>query len=685
MEQPEGYSTGKNMVWKLMKSLYGLKQSPRAWYRELDLYLCQLGFVRFKSDHSIYTRDGPDGLIIVGVYVDDLTIAAAQKSTLHQFKLDMASKYDMKDLGELHFILGLQVKRDRASRTLQLCQTSYINSILARFDLETCKPAKSPLPAKVVLKARLIHEPKADMALYLAGVGSLMYAMLGTRPDIAFAVGLLGRFARDPSVTHWEAVCHVFRYLAHTQHLALTYSPGSNKLEAFSDAEYATSDPDTRRSVCGYVITLWGGAISWQSKRQPSIALATGDAEYMGLAQTAREVIWLRSLLLELGQEQNGPTLLNGDNKASIALAQNPVAHTRSKQIDIRFHYLREVVERGIMKIGYVPTLSMIADGLTKPLPPITISRSLASLGLVVFQHLEIKALVCRIIPHFRALGDVIVEATTSLAEVMTSHDVILEAATSSENDVIVDVEGYKEAARALDLSSLLYHCNFNLDLELHLHHKQLELIPSIMPSAAAQAQIGRADFVREKGLQARPGCTACATLVRPCIILPPTNKRPLNKCYHCTLNKQECSIDRIKKNNGYLAQLLVRLAVSPSPELDLVPTPQLDVVPSPEQDGGEIPWSVTPPKEMDLDPFDGISTPSPVLELPGPFDLIMGSSTSTSSSTSASPVDLAIAAIDKSIGSLKRTIKELERSRNGLVVSKGPLAIRSSTSDISP
>jgi hypothetical protein len=172
-----------------------------------------------------------------------------------------------------------------------------------------------------------------------------MYAMLGTRPDIAFAVGLLGRFACDPSTSHWEAVCHVLRYLAHTRHLALTYSPGSDQLEAFSDAEYATSDPSLRRLVCGYVVTLWGGAISWQSKRQPSIALATGDAEYMGLAQTAREVIWLRSLLLKLGQGPIKPTLLNGDNKASIALAQNPVAHTQSKQINIRFHYLREVVE----------------------------------------------------------------------------------------------------------------------------------------------------------------------------------------------------------------------------------------------------------------------------------------------------------------------------------------------------
>jgi hypothetical protein len=301
MEQPQGFERGKDMVWKLDRSLYGLKQAPRAWYRTLDSSLKELGFTRTISDHSIYVRGGRDDLIIVGVYVDDLTIAAARLETLEEFKKEMSKRYDMKDLGELHFILGLQVTRDRAKRSLSLCQTQYIDSILTRFNMQGCKPAKSPLRAKTILKPRDAEEEKADLALYLAVVGSLMYAMLGTRPDIAYAVGLLGRFSSDPSREHWMTACGVLMYLKPTRTLGIEFSNGQTELDGFSDADFATSDPSRRRVTSGYCFRLWGGPISWQSKRQPSVSLATGDAEYVALAQAAREAMWLRSLLTELG------------------------------------------------------------------------------------------------------------------------------------------------------------------------------------------------------------------------------------------------------------------------------------------------------------------------------------------------------------------------------------------------
>jgi hypothetical protein len=224
-------------VWKLDRSLYGLKQAPRAWYRTLDSSLKELGFTRTISDHSIYVRGSRDDLIIVGVYVDDLTVAAARLDSLEEFKREMSKRYDMKDLGELHFILGLQVTRDRAKRSLSLCQTQYIDSILTRFNTQDCKPAKNPLRAKTILKPRDAEEEKADLALYLAVVGSLMYAMLGTRPDIAYAVGLPGRFSSDPSLEHWMAACGLFMYLKHTRMLGIEFSNGQTELHGFSDAE----------------------------------------------------------------------------------------------------------------------------------------------------------------------------------------------------------------------------------------------------------------------------------------------------------------------------------------------------------------------------------------------------------------------------------------------------------------
>ncbi len=208
----------------------------------------------------------------MGVYVDDLTIAAANVDTLARFKTEMSKRYEMKDLGELHFILGLQVKRDRSARTLHLSQKQYINTVLERFDMLGCKPAKSPLRSKTVMSLRKEGEEKADQARYLAAVGSLMYAMLGTRPDLAYPVGLLGRFASDPSVTHWDGVLSVFKYLKHTSDLGITYSGGCEQLDGYSDADFATSDVDRRQVTSGYVFRLWGGAISWQSKTAIGLA-----------------------------------------------------------------------------------------------------------------------------------------------------------------------------------------------------------------------------------------------------------------------------------------------------------------------------------------------------------------------------------------------------------------------------
>lgn len=432
MEPPEGYEEDQGKVWKLKKSLYGLKQAPRAWYRALDFTLTKLGFVRSKSDHSIYIRDDEEGLIIVGVYVDDLTIAAKKIRTLEAFKATMSSTYDMKDLGELHFILGLEVTRDRPNRTLYLGQKLYIGSILKRFSFDDCREATTPLPPKSILVAREPNDLPTDKARYLSAVGSLMYAMLGTRPDIAFAVGLLGRFANDPSESHWTAVTHVFRYLAHSRDLQITYGSGYREMQGYSDSDFATSDPGKRRCTSGYVYTLWGGAISWQSKRQPSVALATGDAEYIGLAQAARETVWLRQLLTELGLSQCAATILYGDNRASLALSQNPIGHSRSKQIDIRYHFLRELVERDVIITKYTPTASMIADGLTKPLGRGALEVSLDSFGLRPGPTRSESVMLCLTTnnsfkgfkPHDQTIAtdDIIQMDMTSCAPMMTSH-----------------------------------------------------------------------------------------------------------------------------------------------------------------------------------------------------------------------------------------------------------------------
>jgi len=264
----------------------------------------------------------------------------------------------MKDLAELHYILGLQVKRDRKARSLHLSQKQFNNTDLERFGMLGCKPIKSPLCSKTIMSLRKESEEKTDRTRYLAAVGSLMYVMLGTRPDVAYPVELLGRFASDPSETHWEGVLSVLKDLKHTNDLGIIYTGGNEQLDGYSDADFTTSDVDRRRVTSGYVFRLWGGAISWQSKKQPSVSLATGDAEYVALAQASRELMWFRSIMSELGFAPRKPITLFGDNQASISIAKYPVGHTRAKQIHIRFHYLRELVERGVISIIQVATAS---------------------------------------------------------------------------------------------------------------------------------------------------------------------------------------------------------------------------------------------------------------------------------------------------------------------------------------
>ena len=499
MEMPEGYAEGKGKVWKLLRSLYGLKQAPRSWYRQLDTYLQSLGFTQTISDHSVYVRKDEEGLIIVGVYVDDLTIAASNLDTLARFKTALSSKWNMKDLGELTYILGLQVERDRQKQTLHLSQELYITNILARFGLEDCNSIHVPLKGKTILRLRTSNQPQADRAIYLAMVGSLMYAMLGTRPDIVFAVGLLARYSNDPSDLHLDAAKSVLRYLQGSKKVGIMYSGQGPSLEGYSDADFATSDESRRRVTSGYVFSMGGGAVSWQSKRQPSVSLATADAEYVGLSQAGREAMWLRAMLGELGYGPKDPTVLYGDNQASIVIALNPVAHTRSKQIDIRFHYVRELVEREAIRITHVPSLSMAADGLTKPLAPVMFERFIGLLGLttrppVNNTSLLIKFCHTKLSPLDRSPARLaLLTHTTTMASPMKPTDT-----TTTKN----------------------------------------------------------AKAVHQQGEEFTPACDRCLRLAIPCVRLLDShpfftraNPQPLKKCYKCTRAGKGCTYTGTNKN----------------------------------------------------------------------------------------------------------------------------------------
>ena len=376
MKQPEGFMVKgkKELVCRLKKSLYGLKQSPRMWYQKFDTYIRGLGFTRSKEDHCVYFKLIGDRVIYLVLYVDDMLLIGNDKEIIQDLKTQLFSKFDMKDLGAANYILGMEIKRDRANRKLWLNQRKYVETILQRFNMQDSKPVNVPIPVGVKLSAEQCpktQEEEEDMSRvpYASAVGSLMYAMVCTRPDIAHAVGVLSRFMSNPGKEHWTTVKRVFRYLRGTSDYGLCYQgrPGLERMldiHGFVDADWA-GDLDQRRSTSGYVFSLFGGAVSWMSKRQSVVALSTTEAEYIAATHASKEAVWLQRLCSSMGLVQQA-IRIDCDSQSAIFLAKNPAYHSKTKHIDVQYHFVRDMVEAKRVLLVKVDTLKNVADALTK-------------------------------------------------------------------------------------------------------------------------------------------------------------------------------------------------------------------------------------------------------------------------------------------------------------------------------
>jgi transposase InsO family protein len=366
VKQPEGFDLGDG-VCHLRKALYGLRQSPRVWYHALKRSLESVGFRRLESDHSVFLWK--EGQVIVAAYVDDLLIAGPNLEAIKTVKKELQRTYEMNDLGECSTFLNIRVTRDRVRRTIKLDQESFTTALLKRFDLDQCKAVSTPMDAGLSLVASAEKATQKEMVDYQKMVGSLMYLMCETRPDIAFVVSTLSRYLGNPSRTHFAAVKRVFRYLQGTKELGTQYGLSSETLLGYSDSDWAGSKDD-RKSTSGHIFLFGGGPISWSSKRQSVVATSTTEAEYIAAAHATKEAVWLQMLLRELGEigSDIDHVKIRMDNTGAIALTKNPEFHQRTKHMDVRWHYIREQVETGKIQIEYTQTSQMVADGLTKPL-----------------------------------------------------------------------------------------------------------------------------------------------------------------------------------------------------------------------------------------------------------------------------------------------------------------------------
>ena len=370
LEQPEGYAqsnTGEKLVWKLQKSLYGLKQSGRNWNALLHAYLTENGFKQNPADNCQYTKENQNEKVIVIVWVDDLIIAGNNEEVVKCVKRMLTERFKMKDLGRLNYFLGIDFSQSEGQVTMT--QERYANKILSRFGMKDCKPRETPCESKLEFSDNA--EKLADSRIYREAVGSLVYLATCTRPDLSFVVSKLSQHLAEPSEEHWNTVKHVFRYLRGTTDRGLCFKKDHKNdlgLIVHSDADWA-SDATDRRSTTGYCVSMSerSSLISWKSRKQPTVALSTCEAEYMALASAIQECMYLLQLLKGIDKSHYAQTKVFDDNQGAIALARNPVNRQRCKHIDIKYHFVRETVNSGKIGLEYCPTDRMIADIMTKP------------------------------------------------------------------------------------------------------------------------------------------------------------------------------------------------------------------------------------------------------------------------------------------------------------------------------
>jgi hypothetical protein len=378
--QPEGFVRPGGLACLLKKSLYGLKQAPRAWHEHFTAELKRFSKPS-TADPCLYrvTRGKEDSFLTF--HVDDVLGTGPDASNRANARLITAA-FKARDQGEAGQFVGIKLTKDEAAGTYKLSQPRLAAEAVGVVGIPlTASSGAVPLqPALRLTKIGGTALSELQAGMYRSAVGKLMYLVTGSRPDLAYSVGQLARYMSTPTTEHWAALKSVLRYVAGTLESGLVYGPEAGDPVAYSDADYA-SDLDTRRSITGSVFLLSGAAVSWSSKIQHSTALSTAEAELMACADTGKQALWMRQLLLDLGWDVPSIRILV-DNQATVAMLKNQNVSNRSKHIDVRYFFLREHIEGGSVIVDFVSTHSNVADLLTKALPVVKFSQHVRGMGM---------------------------------------------------------------------------------------------------------------------------------------------------------------------------------------------------------------------------------------------------------------------------------------------------------------
>lgn len=380
VEQPEGFVKRgeEDKVYLLKKALYGLKQAPRAWFSRIEGYFKQVGFCKSSYDHTLFIKKEGKKCILVSIYVDDLIFAGNDDSLVEEFKQTMKQEFEMTDLGLMRFFLGVEIRQN--SEGIHLCQKKYAQEVLERFKMVDRNSVKNPIVPGVRLSKEGGGE-EVDATLYKQMVGCLMYLTV-TRPDMMYVVCLISRFMAKPREEHMMAAKRVLRYLKGTLELGIFYKKGSElNLQAYTDSDYA-GDVDDRKSTSGYVFLMSGGAVCWSSRKQEVVTLSSTEAEYVVATSCACHCVWIKGVMEQDFLEQCKCMEIFCDNTSSIKLSRNPVMHRRTKHIDVRYHYLRDLTNQEVLKLVFCGTREQVADVMTKPVNLETFTKLRSLLGM---------------------------------------------------------------------------------------------------------------------------------------------------------------------------------------------------------------------------------------------------------------------------------------------------------------
>jgi transposase InsO family protein len=394
MVQPDGFveKGNEDKVCKLNRSIYGLKQASRQWYKLFDNAITSYGFSMTEEDHCIYLKIVGESFVMLSLYVDDILIASNNKGTLLEVKSWLSSSFDMKDMGEASYVLGVEIHRNRDKKVLGLSQKAYLNAVLKRFAMENCNPVTVPMVRGTKLSEELCPKTPEEIKKmkdipYSSALGSLMYAMLFTRPDLCHTVGILSRYQQNPGHAHWKQIKYALRYIKGTLDYALCFNGQNLQLQGYTDAD-CQGDLDERKSTSGYLFTLAGGAISWKSKKQDSVALSSMESEYIAASEAVKEGVWLKEFLasLKIVESASKPVTIYCDNQAAMKVSRDPKFHSKSKHIEAKYHYIRDVINRlKFVQLEYLPSVNMVADPLTKSLSQEVFCRHVNDMGLRKF------------------------------------------------------------------------------------------------------------------------------------------------------------------------------------------------------------------------------------------------------------------------------------------------------------